>query len=138
VTRSRIAVILAIATLACSCHPAPETKEQPHGKIVWHTVRTLSGRGNAQTESFDIGYAPCRVLWETRNETKPGAGTFRVAVDSAVSGRELQVAVDHNGPGQDMAYISVEPHWSYLVIESANLDWTVTVEEGRLETADTK
>jgi hypothetical protein len=74
----------------------------------------------------------CRIRWETRNEQPPGAGTFHVTVNSAVSGRELAAAVDHRGTGHDVAYVGVDPHFSYLVIESSNVDWSVTVEEPAL------
>lgn len=82
-----------------------------------------------QTDSFEIGFEPCRIRWQARNETSPGAGKLRVTVNSAVSGRDLALAVDHQGTGQDTAYVSVDPHYSYLVIESKNVDWSVTVEE---------
>ena len=98
----------------------------------WQKVGSWSGRGNAQTDSFDIGFSQCRIRWETRDEKSPGAGTFRVTVNSAVSGRELALAVDHRGVGHDLAYVGVDPHFSYLVIESSNVDWSVTVEEPAL------
>jgi len=46
-----------------------------------------------------------------------------------VSGRPLQVAVDHRGPGHDTAYVNDDPRLYHLVIDSANLDWTIAVEE---------
>ena len=52
-----------------------------------------------------------------------------MTVNSAVSGRELAVAIDHRGTGQGIAYVGVDPHLSYLVIESSKIDWSLTVEE---------
>jgi hypothetical protein len=69
------------------------------------------------------------MRWETRNESVPGAGRFRVALHSAISGRPLQVAVDHQGAGRDTMYMADDPRVSYLVVESENLDWTLTLEE---------
>lgn len=119
-----VVLILAAPTTACRRDPA-ERKTT----VAWRPVGSWSGHGDAQTDSFDIGFTQVRIRWEARNEKPATKGTLRVTVNSAVSGRELTVAVDHNGPGHDVSYISVEPHWSYLVIDSTNLDWTVTVEE---------
>jgi hypothetical protein len=110
----------------CHSHPSPETRAKP---ATWQVVGSWSGRGNAQTDSFDIGYEPCRIRWEARNETAPGQGRLRVTVNSSVSGRELAVPVDHRGVGHDIAYVSVDPHYSYLLIESSGVDWSVAVEE---------
>ena len=124
-----VAIVLAalvLTNLACQSTNKPEPKP---AALTWRPVGTWSGHGNAQTDSFDIGYGQCRVRWETRNEKPPGAGEFTVTVNSAVSGRELGLVVDHRGAGHDVAYVAVDPHWSYLIIESSNLDWSVTVEE---------
>jgi hypothetical protein len=120
---------IALASVGCRSERNPEVKPAP---LAWQKVGSWSGRGNAQTDSFDIGFSQCRIRWETRNEKPPGQGIFHVTVNSAVSGRELAVAVDHRGTGHDLAYVGVDPHFSYLVIESSNVDWSVTVEEPAL------
>ncbi len=71
-----------------------------------------------------------RVAWEARNEAASNVGSLRVSVHSAVSGRLLALAVDHRGVGRDTAYVYEDPRAFYLVIESANLDWSVEVAEG--------
>jgi len=121
-------MIVALLVLLGGCHSdlAREAKGKP---ATWQVVGSWSGRGNAQTDSFDIGYEPCRIRWEARNETASGQGRLRVTVNSSVSGRELAVAVDHRGVGHDIAYVSVDPHYSYLLIESSGVDWSVSVEE---------
>ena len=81
-----------------------------------------------QTESF-IGNGSLRVIWETRNEAAPSTGTFEVTVHSSVSGRPLVQAVEQRGVGGGTAYVSEDPREFYLVVESSNLDWSVTVEE---------
>jgi hypothetical protein len=124
-----VAIFLAAVTLAnLACRSANKPEAKP-AAVAWRPVGTWSGHGNAQTDSFDIGYGQCRVRWEARNENPPGAGKLTVTVNSAVSGRELGLVVDHRGVGHDIAYVAVDPHWSYLIIESSNLDWSVTVEE---------
>ena len=50
-------------------------------------------------------------------------------VHSAVSGRPLQLAVEYTGVGHDIAYISDDPRIFHLVIDSSNVDWSLTVEE---------
>lgn len=96
---------------------------------VWKQVGTWSGRGSAQTDSFDLDVMQWRIKWKTSNENPPGEGTFKVTVNSAVSGRPLSVAVEHNGPGSGVAYVADDPRLYHLVIDSANLDWTVSVEQ---------
>jgi len=123
-------IVLTAAILAgCRSERSLERKPAP---LAWQKIGSWSGRGDAQTDSFDIGFSQCRIRWETRNEKPPGAGTFRVTVNSAISGRELALGVDHRGPGSDLAYVGVDPHFSYLVIQSKNVDWSVTVEEPAL------
>jgi len=128
--RFRTALIAALFTpLLFEACQQPDHPAEPKTTVTWKKVQSWSGHGDAQTDSFDIGFTQVRIRWETRNEKPAGSGKFHVTVNSAVSGRELATAVDYNGVGQNIAYISVEPHWSYLVINSSNVDWSVTVEE---------
>jgi hypothetical protein len=127
--KTTIIVLTAAAIGGCRSERKPQANP---ATLAWQKIGSWSGRGNAQTDSFDIGFSQCRIRWETRNEQPPGAGTIHVTVNSAVSGRELALAIDHKGLGADLAYVSVDPHFSYLVIESNNVDWSVTVEEPAL------
>ena len=71
-----------------------------------------------------------RVRWATTNETVPGAGALKVILRSADSGREIVEAVDARGVDSDAAIVAAErPRWYYLSIDSANVDWTVSVDE---------
>ncbi len=81
-----------------------------------------------QTEGF-IANGSLRLVWETRNEAAPNAGTFEVTLHSGVSGRPLVQAVEQRGVGRGTAYVSEDPRDFYLVVESSNLDWSVTVDE---------
>jgi hypothetical protein len=67
--------------------------------------------------------------WRTKNEVPQGAGTFRLILHSAISGRDLQELVDEKGPGEGTAYAADDPRVFYITVESANLDWSFTVEE---------
>ena len=61
----------------------------------------------------------------------PLTGTKPPTVSQVRSGSP-GMAVDHRGVGHDLAYVGVDPHFSYLVIESSNIDWSVSVEEPAL------
>jgi hypothetical protein len=125
--RSSILALAAIF-LTASCRgdaPRPRTPA-----VVWRNLGSWSGHGSMQTEPFISDTGSLRLRWETRNETAPGAGTFRVTVHSDVSGRPLVQAVDTRGVGRDTTYVSEDPRSFFLAVESANLDWTVAAEEG--------
>jgi hypothetical protein len=99
------------------------------GTVGWRPIATWSGHESTQTESFNVESGELRIKWETKNEAVPGAGKFKVAVHSAVSGRPIALAVEHQGVGHDTAYVSEEPRLYQLVIESSGLEWTVKAEE---------
>jgi hypothetical protein len=40
------------------------------------------------------------------------------------------LAVEHRGPGRDVAYVNEDPREFFLVIESTGLEWSVEVAEG--------
>lgn len=83
-----------------------------------------------QTETFTSDTGGFRVNWTTTNETTPGTGTLKVTFRSGDSGREIMDAVNARGAGQGSEEVAAErPRWYYLTIESANVDWTITVDE---------
>jgi hypothetical protein len=132
-----LALFTAAVGLSCDA-PAvrvDSSKKAAADTIVWRSVGTWSGRGNRQTESFDVTTGALRLRWETRGAATPGTvsspgdGRFRVSLYSSISGRPLQVVVDRSGPGADTAYVEDDPRVSYLVIESDQLEWTATLEE---------
>lgn len=123
---------LALAAFApllagCQAPAAPVVQAAPTATTSWHALGTWSGRGNRQTESFDVTTGALRLRWETRGEGAAG-GRFQVSLHSSVSGRPLQTIVDHAGAGAGTAYAADEPRVSYLVIES-DQEWTATLEE---------
>lgn len=124
----RWALIVAAACVTAGCRSESGSGVKP-GMVGWRPIGTWSGNGNAQTESFNVESGQLRLRWETKNETAPGAGKFKAMVNSAVSGRPIALAVEHKGVGHGIAYVSDEPRLYQLVIESANIDWTVKVEE---------
>ena len=98
-------------------------------ELRWKEVGSWRGHGDLQTEAFTSDTGGFRVRWETRGESPPGAGRMRVVFHSGDSGREIMEAVDTHGNGSGTAEVGDRPRWYFLTIESANLDWTVTVEE---------
>lgn len=76
-----------------------------------------------------MGMAEWRVRWKTDNQPPGAKGQFVLTVNSAVSGRPLTQLVDHEGPGEGFGYVNDDPRSYYLVIDSHDLDWTVTVEQ---------
>lgn len=119
--------LLLVAGMTWGCRPTPRPKS--HAQVGWRPIGKWSGRGDTQTESFDIGSTQWRIKWETKGAATPGAGSFHVEVHSAVSGRPLQEAVDHRGNGRGVAYVSEEPRLFHLVIDSGGVDWSIAVEE---------
>jgi hypothetical protein len=109
------------------CKPAPRAESHP--QIGWRPIGSWSGRGDTQTDSFNIESTQWRIKWETKGAASPGAGTFHLVVHSAVSGRPIQDAVQHQGNGRGVAYVTEDPRLYHLVIDSGGVDWTVQVEE---------
>ena len=123
-----VAVPVVVALLANACG-APPPKPVQKEVVIWKNLGEWSGRGNTQTESFIGLTGSLRMRWRTNNESPKGTGTFRLILHSAISGRALQEPVDEKGVGEGTAYAADDPRAFYMTVESANLDWTVTVEE---------
>ena len=111
-----------------SCSQPPPKPPQP--TLIWEHAGSWSGRGNLETNSFPASGGYLRFTWETSNETKPGAGRFKLFLGRSISGRIIQVVVDSKGASHDVAYVSEEARTFYIKVESANEDWKFTVDEG--------
>jgi hypothetical protein len=97
---------------------------------VWRPLGSWSGRDNVQTESFTSDSGFLRITWETTGETKAGAGRFQLRIMSSISGRPLLTAVDVQGIGHNTAYVTEDPRAFFAVVESSNVDWRFSVDEG--------
>jgi hypothetical protein len=121
--------VLLIATIAAAgCRSKPRLESQ-HNQIGWRPIGKWSGRGDSQTESFNIESTQWRIKWQTKGATSPGAGSFHLVVHSAVSGRPIQDAVRELGNGHGVAYVTEDPRLYHLVIDSAGVEWSIVVEE---------
>src|SRR3954469_21080471 len=109
--------------------------------VAWKPVGSWSGRGDKQTETFtsDTGgvrrpwggdTGGFRVHWEANREEPAGGGRLRVVFRSGDSGREIIEAIDAHGSGSGVEEVAAErPRWYYVTIESANVDWKVSIDE---------
>jgi hypothetical protein len=123
-------VAIAVALALASCRPQPQPPPRKSAELGWRPVISFSGRGDTLTDSFNIGSGQWRILWETSHPSAPGKGAFRVIVHSLVSGRYVSTPVDRLGAGSGVAYVAEDPRQFFLVIESKDIDWKVSVEEG--------
>jgi hypothetical protein len=132
--RTRFALVLPVAAAvlaaACGDPPAKPVEEV----VVWKQLGEWSGRGSIQTESFVGLTGSLRMHWRTKNEAPAGAGTFRLVLQSAISGRDLQEPVNQSGPGEWTAYVADDPRVFHFLVESSNVDWSFTVEEAMFGT----
>ncbi len=132
----RLLVVLAAGLVLSGCRsPRPQRTEV----VVWRPVGSWSGRGDKQTETFTSDSGGFRVRWTTKNEARPGAGRLRVVFRSGDSGREIIEAIDAHGAGSGTEEVAADkPRWYYLTIDSADVDWTVSVDERIEGTAPAK
>ena len=125
----RVFAVALLATLAGACRgAAPAPVAAATTKTAWHALGTWSGRGDRQTDSFEVTTGALKLRWQAR-EVTPGGGRLRVSLHSAISGRPLQTVLDVRGGGGADVYFEDDPRVSYLVIESDQVDWQLTVEE---------
>jgi hypothetical protein len=120
------AAAAALLLSACRTHADPPAGNEV---VIWKEVGSWSGRGNFQSGSFTSDTGGFRVRWETRNERSPGEGSLKVTFRSGDSGRPIIEAVDVRGVGHDVEEVADNVRWYFLTIESANVDWTVSVDE---------
>ena len=87
-----------------------------------------------QLQGESLGGSHVRLAADTSTrEGRTGAdgrGTFKLTFNSAVSGRELAVVADQRGVGRGEFYIPEEPRPAYFIVESENLDWSFSADEG--------
>jgi hypothetical protein len=124
--------VLALSACARSAPPPPKAV------TVWRPLGSWSGRGNTQTESFTSDTGFLRITWAATHETTPSAGRFQLSVMSSISGRRLTTAVDVRGVGHDTMYVSEDPRPFFAVVDSSNVDWQFSVDEGIPATVEAK
>jgi hypothetical protein len=124
------ATVLGLALLSLSAGSCRRVEPRPaEPTIAWRSLGAWSGRGNMQTESFTSDTGSMQVQWTTAKPSKAGAGEFRLTIHSAISGRPLMEAVDQQGAGKGTAFVHEDPRVFFAVVDSADLDWSFTLEE---------
>jgi hypothetical protein len=121
--------------VSVGCRSAPPTEAKPR-QVGWRPIISFTGRGNTQTESFNIESTQWRIKWQAKQDASANPGAFHVMVHSAVSGRPIAEAVPPRGAGSGIAYVSEDPRLYHLVIESKDVDWSIAVEEAVVGVAE--
>ncbi len=127
-----VGVVIAVALAGSACQgdrPSHDATPPTTVEATWRRVGAWSGRLSQQTESFEVSTVPLRLRWQTTSETSPGAGRLTVTLHSQASGRLLQTIVEAHGVASATADVADEPRWAYLVVEAANVEWQMTLEE---------
>jgi hypothetical protein len=130
-------VVVVVAALASACRgdrPGDVAQRHAAAAIEWREIGTWTGRLGQQTESFEVSTTPMRLRWQTTSETSPGAGRLTVTLHSAASGRPIQTIVNAHGVASAAVDVADEPRWSYLVIEAANVEWQMILEQAWSDT----
>ena len=123
--------LAAAGCLVRAAVPPEAAQAQPERAeaVVWQPLGTWTGTGSAQSESFIGNTGAFRVRWEARG-AGAAPGELRVTLHSAVSGRPIVTAVDVRGAGQGESIVSDDPRVYYVQVDSSNLEWRFTVDEG--------
>ncbi len=125
----RLWAVFALLPVLAACRSEPAHRA-PQPVVVWKPIGTWSGHGDRQTETFTGDNGGFRVHWEAAREAPPGSGRLRVVFRSGDSGREIIEAIDARGVGSGIEEVAAErPRWYYVTIESANVDWKVSIDE---------
>ena len=121
--------VLALLLLIGGCRAEP-SRPQPTPAVIWKPIGNWSGRGDKQTETFTSDTGGFRVHWKAAKEAPAGGGRLRVVFHSGDSGREIIEAIDARGEGSGTEEVAADrPRWFYVTIESANVDWIVSIDE---------
>jgi hypothetical protein len=112
------------------CFGCTQKPSEPQPIVaVTRPVGSWEGRGTATVGDISSETGRFRITWETSNESTPGAGTFRLTLRSAISGRTIGIVADHKGVGTGTSEFDDGPRTYDFLVESANVDWKFRVEE---------
>ena len=118
-------VSFVVAFSGCGAKPS----ESQQIVAVTRQVGSWKGRGTATVGDIPSETGRFLIVWETSNESPAGAGTFKLTMRSAISGRPLQLVAEHKGVGTGTANFDEGPRTYDFLVESANVDWSFRVEE---------
>jgi hypothetical protein len=109
----------------CSSKPSEPRPIVP----VTRTVGSWQGRGTTTVGDVPSETGRFRIYWQTSNESPAGAGTFKLTLRSAISGRTIGIVADIKGMGSGTADYDEGPRTYDFLVESSNVDWSFRVEE---------
>ena len=95
----RVLLFGAIFAVGCTREPS---EPQPIVSVT-RPVGSWQGRGTATVGDIPSETGRFRITWRTSNESPAGAGTFKLTLRSAISGRTLGIVADHKGVGSGTA-----------------------------------
>ena len=122
-----VCFVSSVVPYVAGCAPKPS---QPQPIVaVTRTVGSWQGRGTRTVGDVPSETGRFRILWETTNESAPGAATFKLTLRSAISGRTIGIVADYKGTGAGTAEYDEGPRTYDFLVESANVDWAFRVEE---------
>ena len=130
------ACCLLLAAYGCDAPPA-RAAQVPAATTTWRPLGQWAGAGSRQTESFDVVSGALRLQWSVTPDTAAPAtaAPFRVWLYSAISGRPLQLVVEHAGAGSGTVHVADDPRVSYLVVEGEGVMWTAVLHEAAAQSA---
>jgi hypothetical protein len=122
--------LFAVLAASCAGAPQPSQDSSSQGQIQWEPIQTWSGRGSQHLDSFP-SEGSLRIEWEARRTAgATTAGTLKIVMHSAISGRPLAGAVvDHEGEGRGTAYVSEESRVFFANVTSQDVEWKISISE---------
>jgi hypothetical protein len=123
----QIAFVCSVCFVVSGCGSQP-SEPQPIVAVT-RPVGSWQGRGTATVGDIPSETGRFLITWRTSNESPPGAGTFRLTLRSAISGRTLGIVADHKGVGTGTVEYDEGPRTYDFLVESSNVDWSFRVEE---------
>lgn len=115
-------------SLVFSACTAPPPEPRPIVAVT-RVVGSWQGRGTTTVGDVPSETGRIRIAWQTTNETPAGAGTFKLTLRSAISGRTIGIVADATGTGSGTTEFDEGPRTYDFLVESANVDWSFRVEE---------
>lgn len=106
------------------------TPTQPSRPREWTRVASWSGSGIKDTETFTTTQREWRINWRTQKEPFQGAGILQIYVHNE-DGALVNLAANAQGVRADVSYVRAPPGRYYLKLNSANVEYSIDVEEQR-------
>lgn len=120
-------LVLALTILPAACRDAPDPARAGRPSES-RRLGAWTGTGST-TLGFVSESGSFRITWTTQNRDAGRPGTFQLTLRSGISGRPLRIIADYRGEGGGSAEFGDDPRLYEFLVESSDLDWTVSVDE---------